>query len=59
MGREYILANSEVDKMLYSAQFLAFRLGPFLDTDKIYDPRDISAQPLHVIKALRLPLRFH
>ncbi len=38
LGREYVLANEEMDKIVYTAPFVAFRLGPFLDTGKVYDP---------------------
>jgi hypothetical protein len=38
LGRQFVLANSEIDKRIYSAPFAAFRLGPFLDTGKVYDP---------------------
>ncbi|HEX8871117.1 MAG TPA: hypothetical protein VF758_00045 [Candidatus Acidoferrum sp.] len=38
LGRGYVLVNGEFDKVIYSVPFLAFRLGPFLDTGKTYDP---------------------
>ena len=38
MGREYVLANGEIDKIVYSAPFVVFRLGPFLDSGKVCDP---------------------
>lgn len=45
LGREYLLANFEVDKMVYRAPFLTFRLGPFLDTGKTYDPSRYFGTP--------------
>jgi len=38
LGREHVLANGEVDKIVYTAPFLAFRLSPFLDAGRAYDP---------------------
>ncbi len=38
LGREYVLANTEFDKMVYRAPFMTFRVGPFLDTGETYDP---------------------
>lgn len=38
LGRDYFLANCEVDKNIYENGLLAFKLGPFLDTGKITDP---------------------
>lgn len=38
LGRNYILVNSELDKIVYAAPFMAFRLGPFLDSGNVYDP---------------------
>jgi tetratricopeptide (TPR) repeat protein len=38
LGREYVLANGEVDKIVYRAPFVEFRVGPFLDSGKTYDP---------------------
>jgi hypothetical protein len=37
LGREYVLANGEMDKVVYSAPFVSFRLSPFLDSGKVYD----------------------
>jgi tetratricopeptide (TPR) repeat protein len=45
LGREYLLANFEVDKVVYSAPFVALRLGPFLDTGKTYDPSGYFGSP--------------
>ncbi|MGB7845266.1 MAG: hypothetical protein WBL63_06595 [Candidatus Acidiferrum sp.] len=38
LGREYVLANTEFDKIVYRAPFMTFHVGPFLDTGKTYDP---------------------
>ena len=38
LGREYVLANGEMDKIVYTAPFVVLRLAPFLDTGKTYDP---------------------
>ena len=38
LGRNFVLANSEVDKILYQSGFFTVRLGPLLDTGRIYDP---------------------
>ena len=38
LGREYVLANGEIDKIVYRAPFVEFRVGPFLDSGKTYDP---------------------
>jgi len=40
MGRGYILANAEMNKIVYRAPFLALRVGPFLDTGQVYDPSE-------------------
>ena len=38
LGRGYVLANSEVAKIVYHAPFVSFRFGPILDIGKAYDP---------------------
>jgi tetratricopeptide (TPR) repeat protein len=38
LGRNFILVNSEIDKIVYHNGFFAVRLGPVLDTGRIYDP---------------------
>jgi hypothetical protein len=37
LGRDYLLSNWEMDKVLYDGGLLELRLGPFLDDGKIYD----------------------
>jgi tetratricopeptide (TPR) repeat protein len=38
LGRDYFIANWEIDKNIYSNGFLTLKLGPFIDTGKITDP---------------------
>ena len=38
LGRRYFLANSEIDKNLYSNGLITLKLSPFLDSGKITDP---------------------
>jgi hypothetical protein len=38
LGRNFVLVNSEIDKVAYHNGLFAVRLGPFLDTGRIYDP---------------------
>jgi len=37
LGRSYVLFNGEVDKILYRHAFFDIKLGPFLDSGKIFD----------------------
>lgn len=37
LGRNYFLANWEIDKRVYRNSFFTFKLSPFLDTGKITD----------------------
>jgi hypothetical protein len=37
LGRAYVLANSEIDKRIYSNGLFTMHLGPFVDTGKITD----------------------
>lgn len=45
LGREYVLVNTELDKIVYTLPLLSFRLGPFLDTGKVYDPSGYFGSP--------------
>ena len=45
LGRQYVLTNSEVDKVVYRAPFVTFRVGPFLDSGKVYDPSGYFGAP--------------
>jgi tetratricopeptide (TPR) repeat protein len=38
LGRNFVLANSEADKILYRNGLLTVRVGPLLDTGRAYDP---------------------
>jgi tetratricopeptide (TPR) repeat protein len=40
LGRDYLLFNWEIDKMVYKHSLFDLRLGPFLDSGKIYDKTD-------------------
>lgn len=37
LGRDYLLASSDVDKIVYQNGFLKLKLGPFLDSGRSYD----------------------
>jgi tetratricopeptide (TPR) repeat protein len=45
LGREFVLANAEISKVVYSAPFVSFRLSPFLDSGKVYDPSAYFGTP--------------
>jgi tetratricopeptide (TPR) repeat protein len=38
LGRNYILENWELDKIVYKGAFFTVKAGPILDSGKIYDP---------------------
>jgi tetratricopeptide (TPR) repeat protein len=38
LGRNFVLVNSELDKIAYHNGLFAVRIGPLLDTGRIYDP---------------------
>jgi tetratricopeptide (TPR) repeat protein len=38
LGRNFVLLNLETDKVLYSGSLVKVKIGPFLDTGKIFDP---------------------
>ena len=44
LGREYVLVNSDFDKIVYRAPFVTFRAGPFLDSGRIFDPSSYFAE---------------
>ena len=45
LGRNYVLANWDIDKKIYENGFLELKMGPFLDSGKIYDPsRDFGSR---------------
>ena len=37
LGRNYILLNSEIDKIVYNGGFFTVKVGPLLDSGRIYD----------------------
>ena len=37
LGRDYMMFNSSIDKVIYSGSTFSIRAGPFLDSGKIYD----------------------
>jgi hypothetical protein len=45
LGRNFILSNSEFDKIVYRNAFVTLKLGPFLDTGDIYDPSGYFGSP--------------
>ncbi len=45
LGRNYVLSNSEIDKIVYHDAFVTLKLGPFLDTGDIYDPSGYFGSP--------------
>lgn len=45
LGRDYVLANWDVAKDIYSGPFISFALGPFVDTGKITDPSGYFGSP--------------
>jgi hypothetical protein len=38
LGRQFVLSNSEINKIVYRNGFLTLRAGPFVDTGNVYDP---------------------
>ena len=38
LGRNYVLSNSDVEKVVFHDAFVQVQVGPFLDTGNIYDP---------------------
>jgi hypothetical protein len=45
LGRNFILSNSDFDKVAFHDALLELRLGPFLDTGNIYDPSAYFGSP--------------
>jgi tetratricopeptide (TPR) repeat protein len=45
LGRNYVLANWEMNKIVYKGAFFTVKLGPFLDSGKIYDPSGNFGSP--------------
>lgn len=38
LGRNFVLENTEIDKTAYQNGLVTLRVGPFLDTGRVYDP---------------------
>jgi tetratricopeptide (TPR) repeat protein len=45
LGRNYVLMNWEMDKIVYKGAFLTLKAGPFLDTGRTYDPSGYFGSP--------------
>jgi tetratricopeptide (TPR) repeat protein len=45
LGRNYVLANAETDKIVYRNGIFTLRAGPFLDTGRTYDPSGFFGSP--------------
>lgn len=45
LGRNYVLANWEMNKIAYKGTFLTVKVGPFVDSGKIYDPSGNFGSP--------------
>jgi len=45
LGRNYMLANWDITKNIYSGPFVSLALGPFVDTGKISDPSGYFGSP--------------
>jgi len=45
LGRNYMLANAETDKIIYRNGIFTLKAGPFLDTGKTYDPSEYFGSP--------------
>ena len=45
LGRNFILSNSEIDKIVYQDGIFLLKLGPFVDTGDIYDPSGLFGSP--------------
>lgn len=45
LGRDYLLFNWEIDKTIYNGSLVKLKVGPFLDSGRIYDPgRDFGSR---------------
>lgn len=45
LGRNYILTNWEMDKIVYQGALITFKVGPFLDSGNVYDPSGFFGSP--------------
>ena len=57
LGRTYFLANTEVNKNLYSNGLISFRLAPFLDSGKITGPAGLGSDRWLWDTGMQLKLR--
>lgn len=45
LGRNFVLPNWELDKIVYEGAFFTIKLGPLLDTGDVYDPSGFFGSP--------------
>ena len=45
LGRNYVLSNSDVEKVVFHDAFVQVQVGPFLDTGNIYDSSQYFGSP--------------
>ena len=45
LGRNYVLANWEMNKIVYKGAFFTVKVGPFVDSGRIYDPSGNFGSP--------------
>jgi tetratricopeptide (TPR) repeat protein len=45
LGRNYVLVNSDFDKIAWENPFFTVKVGPFLDTGGVYDPSGFFGAP--------------
>ena len=45
LGRNFVLVNSEIDKIVHQNGLFTLKLGPLLDTGRIYDPSGYFGAP--------------
>ena len=45
LGRNYVLLNSDLDKIAWKNPFFTVKVGPFLDTGGVYDPSGFFGSP--------------
>jgi len=45
LGRNYVLSNSDIAKVVYHGAFVLVKAGPFLDTGDITDPSPYFGSP--------------
>ncbi|MGO8719118.1 MAG: tetratricopeptide repeat protein [Acidobacteriaceae bacterium] len=45
MGRDFLLSNADIEKVVFHDAFVQVQVGPFLDTGDIYDPSNYFGSP--------------